>query len=64
VLGPDECKSDVVGPSPGGVAANSLDMNKLLLGAVGKSDGSAEELLRRWHQETACEWMLQNVRIK
>jgi hypothetical protein len=59
---PDGFQSDVAGSSPGGAVANSLDMSNLLLSAVGKSDGSAADLLLRWRQETACEMMSERLR--
>jgi hypothetical protein len=41
-----------------GIAQDSLDLNLLLLGAVGKSDGSAVDLHKRWLHGTACEGLL------
>jgi hypothetical protein len=38
-------------------------MNRLLLGAVGKSDGSAAELLLRWRQEFSLEKLLEGIHL-
>ena len=51
--------------SPWGIAAHSLDMKALLSGMCGKDHGpSAEERVRRWRQETACEELIDGFRVK
>jgi hypothetical protein len=51
-------KPVAAGPLSRGIAEDSLELNLLLLGAVGKSDGSAVDLHKRWLQGTACEGLL------
>ena len=64
-LQPPRRQPDATGSYTWGVATDRLDMTALVRGLAGKDCpvSTAEERVKRWHQEIACEKLIEGVRL-